>query len=78
MQSGVDLRLARCSLCPVLPAAALISIGSLCSRPGIGCPRQEQKALHKVSVVSSFVVSERGRQESHADTHIATAKLLPM
>jgi hypothetical protein len=62
-------------MCPVIPAAARLSIGTPFARPGIGFPRQEQKALHKVNTVSSLVASERGRHESYADAHMATAKL---
>ncbi len=62
-------------MCPVIPAAARFTIGTPCARPGIGFPRQEQKALHKVSAVSSLVAWERDCHERHAVTHVATAKL---
>ena len=62
-------------MCPSIPAAARLSIVTPCALPGICFTRQEQKALHKVSAVSSLVPWERDYHERHAFAHNATAKL---
>ncbi len=60
-------------MCPVMIAAAHYTVGTLCARPGIGFPRQEQKALHMVSAVSNLVAWERDYHESHARCHSKAA-----